>query len=139
MLYKKGNLVGINLNQFFYKDFFLRHVVPKISYNSRTWYTTISLFKICCIFYLFYIQNEEITILKRKLSDSIKASESAQISRAETINRLTHSLEESQKRCRNLLEACKWNFYLGSVLIKCSATSMVLRYWRFKDIFVVKI
>ncbi|XP_060584200.1 golgin subfamily A member 4-like isoform X2 [Ruditapes philippinarum] len=50
-------------------------------------------------------KNDEITILKQKLTDSIKASETAQISRAETINRLTQSLEESQKRCRNLLEA----------------------------------
>ncbi|XP_045184514.2 trichohyalin-like isoform X1 [Mercenaria mercenaria] len=50
-------------------------------------------------------KNEEISILKQKLTDSIKMSETAQISRAETINRLTQSLEESQKRCRNLLEA----------------------------------
>ncbi|KAH3868059.1 hypothetical protein DPMN_031195 [Dreissena polymorpha] len=50
-------------------------------------------------------KSEECRLLKQKLADSIQASESAQITRAETINRLTQSLEESQKRCRNLLEA----------------------------------
>ncbi|KAH3868136.1 hypothetical protein DPMN_031276 [Dreissena polymorpha] len=49
-------------------------------------------------------KSEECRLLKQKLADSIQASESAQITRAETINRLTQSLEESQKRCRNLLE-----------------------------------
>ncbi|WAR30209.1 CE152-like protein [Mya arenaria] len=50
-------------------------------------------------------KKEENAMLKQKLAESIKEHETAQISRAETINRLTQSLEESQKRCRNLLEA----------------------------------
>jgi len=56
----------------------------------------------------FPFQNDEVNLLKQKLDESVKLSESAHISRAETINRLTQSLEESQKRCRNLLEACKF-------------------------------
>ncbi|KAK3095207.1 hypothetical protein FSP39_011518 [Pinctada imbricata] len=49
--------------------------------------------------------NSENSTLKQKLSESYKEAENAQISRAETINRLTRSLEESQKQCRTLLES----------------------------------
>ncbi|KAL3884693.1 hypothetical protein ACJMK2_024805 [Sinanodonta woodiana] len=50
-------------------------------------------------------KDSEINTFKQKLASAVKAAEEAQISRADTINRLTQSLEESQKRCRNLLES----------------------------------
>ena len=50
-------------------------------------------------------QGEEIAGLKRQLLESVKSSENAQLDRAETINRLSRSLEESQRQCRDLLEA----------------------------------
>ncbi|XP_069102444.1 trichohyalin-like isoform X3 [Argopecten irradians] len=42
--------------------------------------------------------------LRKKLEESYQSAEKAQISRAETINRLTRSLEDSQKQCQTLLE-----------------------------------
>ncbi|CAC5397295.1 CEP152 [Mytilus coruscus] len=49
--------------------------------------------------------NSENETLRLKLDQSYKAAENAQISRAETINRLTRSLEDSQKQCQALLES----------------------------------
>ncbi|XP_062579081.1 centrosomal protein of 152 kDa-like, partial [Saccostrea cucullata] len=49
--------------------------------------------------------NAENSTLRQKLNESYKEAENSQISRAETINRLTHSLEDSQKQCRMLLES----------------------------------
>ncbi|XP_067653234.1 centrosomal protein of 152 kDa-like [Haliotis asinina] len=49
-------------------------------------------------------KNSEITSLRQQLSELTQVSEKSQISRAETINRLTQSLEESQRRCQSLLE-----------------------------------
>ncbi|XP_033726371.1 nucleoprotein TPR-like [Pecten maximus] len=43
--------------------------------------------------------------LRKKLEESYQTAEKAQISRAETINRLTRSLEDSQKQCQTLLES----------------------------------
>ncbi|OWF36520.1 trichohyalin-like [Mizuhopecten yessoensis] len=43
--------------------------------------------------------------LRQKLEESYQSAEKAQISRAETINRLTRSLEDSQKQCQALLES----------------------------------
>ena len=53
------------------------------------------------------LQADDIKVLSLKLAESIKNSEQTQVSRGETMNRLTQSLEESQKRCRNLLESSK--------------------------------
>jgi hypothetical protein len=53
------------------------------------------------------LMNSENELLRSKLDQSYKAAENAQISRAETINRLTRSLEESQKQCQALLESSK--------------------------------
>nr|XP_022305417.1 trichohyalin-like isoform X2 [Crassostrea virginica] len=47
----------------------------------------------------------ENSTLRQKLNESYKEAENVQISRAETINRLTRSLEDSQKQCRMLLES----------------------------------
>ena len=43
------------------------------------------------------------------MSNLVKAHEDANINRADTMNRLTKSLEESQRQCSDLLEAgvCK--------------------------------
>ncbi|XP_048749329.2 centrosomal protein of 152 kDa-like isoform X2 [Ostrea edulis] len=49
--------------------------------------------------------NAENTTLRQKLNESYKEAENSQISRADTINRLTRSLEDSQKQCRMLLES----------------------------------
>ena len=43
--------------------------------------------------------------LRRQVADLLKASELAQLDRADTINRLTQSVEESQRQCQQLLEA----------------------------------
>ena len=51
------------------------------------------------------IKNEEVIKLKKQLSDTIKVHEDAKIDRANTINRLAKSLEESQRQCSDLLEA----------------------------------
>lgn len=48
---------------------------------------------------------EEVSMLKRQLNDALKNVENAQINRAETINRLTRTLEESQRQCQHLLQA----------------------------------
>jgi len=45
--------------------------------------------------------------LKKQVADLRKSSELAQLDRADTINRLTHSVEESQRQCQQLLEAGK--------------------------------
>ncbi|GAB1603333.1 centrosomal protein of 152 kDa-like, partial [Argonauta hians] len=48
---------------------------------------------------------EDISTLKRQLADALKNAENSQISRAETINRLSRTLEESQRQCQHLLQA----------------------------------
>ena len=48
---------------------------------------------------------EEVENLKKQVAGLLKASEEAQIGRADTINRLTRSLEDSQRQCQDLLEA----------------------------------
>ena len=53
---------------------------------------------------LVSFQTEEIQKLKRQLADAVREAENCKIERAETINRLTRSLEESQRQCRDLLE-----------------------------------
>ncbi|XP_014768020.1 centrosomal protein of 152 kDa isoform X2 [Octopus bimaculoides] len=50
-------------------------------------------------------REEEVSMLKRQLNDALKNVENAQINRAETINRLTRTLEESQRQCQHLLQA----------------------------------
>ena len=45
--------------------------------------------------------------LKKQLSNATRISESTQIERGDTINRLSRSLEESQRQCEQLLEAGK--------------------------------
>jgi hypothetical protein len=52
-----------------------------------------------------FFQNAENATLRQKLNESYKEAENSQISRADTINRLTRSLEDSQKQCRMLLES----------------------------------
>lgn len=47
---------------------------------------------------------EEMALLKRQLSDALKNVDNAHISKAETINRLTRSLEESQRQNQYLLQ-----------------------------------
>ncbi len=47
----------------------------------------------------------QIIKLKQQLGSLVKNSENAHIDRADTINRLTRSLEDSQKQCQELLEA----------------------------------
>ncbi|XP_071098914.1 centrosomal protein of 152 kDa-like [Haliotis cracherodii] len=49
-------------------------------------------------------KNTDISCLRQQVNQLTQVSEKSQISRAETINRLTQSLEESQKRCQSLLE-----------------------------------
>lgn len=51
-----------------------------------------------------------------KLDQSYKSAENAQISRAETINRLTRTLEDSQKQCQALLESSQ---YIATWQILC--------------------
>ncbi|KAK7497810.1 hypothetical protein BaRGS_00010944 [Batillaria attramentaria] len=50
-------------------------------------------------------KNKEIAGLWKQVSQQTQLAEQAQISRGETINQLTRSLEESQRRCQGLLEA----------------------------------
>ncbi|XP_041353515.1 centrosomal protein of 152 kDa-like [Gigantopelta aegis] len=50
-------------------------------------------------------QESIISSLKRQLAEQMQLLEQAQISRAENINRLTKSLEESQRQCQALLES----------------------------------
>ncbi|CAI9738020.1 Hypothetical predicted protein [Octopus vulgaris] len=50
-------------------------------------------------------REEEVSMLKRQLNDALKNVENAQINRAETINRLSRTLEESQRQCQHLLQA----------------------------------
>ncbi|XP_064595877.1 centrosomal protein of 152 kDa-like [Liolophura sinensis] len=50
-------------------------------------------------------KEREIKSLRQQLADVQHQGELAQISRAETINRLTKSLEESQRQCHSLLES----------------------------------
>ena len=45
--------------------------------------------------------------LKRQVTDLRKSNELAQLDRADTINRLTQSVEQSQRQCQQLLEAGK--------------------------------
>lgn len=59
-------------------------------------------------------QNAENSTLRQKLNESYKEAENVQISRAETINRLTRSLEESQKQCQMLLESGSQSYSLLS-------------------------
>lgn len=59
-------------------------------------------------------QNAENSTLRQKLNESYKEAENVQISRAETINRLTRSLEESQKQCQTLLESGSQSYSLLS-------------------------
>ena len=47
-----------------------------------------------------------ILAFKRQMAEQTQLLEQAQISRAESINRLTRSLEESQRQCQALLESC---------------------------------
>lgn len=47
---------------------------------------------------------EEMALLKRQLSEALKNVDNAHISKAETINRLTRSLEESQRQNQYLLQ-----------------------------------
>ena len=47
-----------------------------------------------------------ILTFKRQMAEQTQLLEQAQISRAESINRLTRSLEESQRQCQALLESC---------------------------------
>ena len=50
-------------------------------------------------------QSNEIINLKKQVAELMKASELNQMERAESINRLTRSLHESQLHCNQLLEA----------------------------------
>ena len=59
----------------------------------------------CLISKSHCFQAEEIVNLKKQVSEGVKSLEETHINRADTINRLTRSLEESQTQCRVLLEA----------------------------------
>ena len=64
-----------------------------------------------CFLHLSHVlvdgQGDEISNLKRQLMDTIKASENAHVDRADTINRLSRSVEDSQRQCQELLVAGK--------------------------------
>ncbi|XP_019622314.1 PREDICTED: centrosomal protein of 152 kDa-like [Branchiostoma belcheri] len=49
-------------------------------------------------------EREEVEKLQRELQETRKAAEEAHFERAEVMNRLTRSLEDSQKQCRELLQ-----------------------------------
>ncbi|XP_059160386.1 centrosomal protein of 152 kDa-like isoform X2 [Physella acuta] len=49
-------------------------------------------------------RQDEVVYLKKQLADTSQELERAQVSRGETINRLSRSLEESQRQCQALLE-----------------------------------
>ncbi|CAH1789680.1 unnamed protein product, partial [Owenia fusiformis] len=51
------------------------------------------------------LKDDEINMLRREISDVTKVTDENRVDHAETINRLTRSLEESQKQCRTLLES----------------------------------
>ena len=53
------------------------------------------------------MQTEEVGKLQAQVRQQTRLAEEAQVSRGETINQLTRSLEESQHRCQVLLDACK--------------------------------
>ena len=54
-----------------------------------------------------YMQTEEVGKLQAQVRQQTRLAEEAQVSRGETINQLTRSLEESQHRCQVLLDACE--------------------------------
>jgi len=51
------------------------------------------------------MQDDQIGVLKKQLIELVKSSENVHIDRADTINRLTRSLQESQRQCNELIEA----------------------------------
>ena len=49
-------------------------------------------------------QTQELSQVREQLGEATLALEQAQVSRGETVNRLSRSLEESQHRCQELLQ-----------------------------------
>ena len=49
-------------------------------------------------------QTQELSQAREQLGEATLALEQAQVSRGETVNRLSRSLEESQRRCQELLQ-----------------------------------
>ena len=54
-------------------------------------------------------QVDEMKQLRRQVADMTKSAENMHIDRADTINKLARSLEESQQQCQELLAAGMWH------------------------------
>lgn len=57
-------------------------------------------------------QSAEITKLKKQMSNMVKTYEESNITRADSVNRLTKSLEESQRQCSELLQTGTYHYFL---------------------------
>ena len=92
--------------------------------------------------FIQFIKNEEVIRLKKQLSDTTKVHEDSNVDRANTINRLAKSLEESQRQCSELLEAgmnsivdnCNFwrEFHLLIVIMLCSQFGNTVLYLHFQ-------
>ena len=74
-----------------------------------------------CVF-----QATEIEKLKRQVGELTKSSEQMRIERADAINRLNRSLEESQRQCQQLIEAGIVPVLIPSSYFKYWISSMLL-------------
>lgn len=74
-----------------------------------------------------YFQSDENVDLKMKVKHLQKEMEEKQIERADTINRLSKSLENSQKQCEQMLEAGRYTLVHRTVFIN------VMQAWKQGD------